>query len=109
EDMRIDMSKAIPFGLMVSEILINAHKHAFNGRSDGEISIKTSINEELILLNIRDNGTGILKEKNVKKSSSLGMVLVKNFTDQLNATMKIDTGKSGTSFHFEIPMKSIES
>jgi len=109
EDMRIDMSKAIPFGLMVSEILINAHKHAFNKRSEGEISIITEISKDSITLNIRDNGAGISKEKYVKKSSSLGMVLVRNFTDQLNATMKIDTGKSGTSFHFEIPMKSIES
>ncbi len=109
EDMRIDMAKAIPFGLMVSEILINAHKHAFNNKSEGEISIVTAINDDTITLKIRDNGSGISKEKYVKKSSSLGMILVKNFTDQLDATMKIDTGKNGTSHHFEIPLKSIIS
>lgn len=109
EDMRIDMTKAIPFGLMVSEILINAHKHAFNKQSDGEISIVTTINDEMITLKIRDNGSGISKEQYVKKSSSLGMILVKNFTDQLDATMKIDTGKNGTSHYFEIPLKSIVS
>jgi len=109
EELKIDMSKAIPFGLMVSEILINAHKHAFNRRDDGEISIKTSVGEEIISLKIRDNGSGISKEKYIKNSSSLGMVLVRNFTDQLNATMKIDTGKSGTTFYFEIPMESIIS
>lgn len=107
EDMRIDMAKAIPFGLMVSEILINAHKHAFNKKNDGEISIITVISDDTITLNIRDNGSGISKDKYVKKSSSLGMILVKNFTDQLDATMKIDTGKNGTSFRFVIPLKSI--
>lgn len=109
EDMRIDMAKAIPFGLMVSEILINAHKHAFNKQNVGEISIVTTISDDMITLKIRDNGSGISKEKYVKKSSSLGMILVKNFTDQLEATMKIDTGKNGTSHHFEIPLKSIIS
>lgn len=109
EDIKIDMSKAIPFGLMISEILINAHKHAFNKSNKGEISINTSVGDEFITIKIRDDGSGISKEKYINKSSSLGMVLVRNFTDQLNATMKIDTGKSGTSFHFEIPMKSIMS
>lgn len=109
EDMRIDMAKAIPFGLMVSEILINAHKHAFNKQNDGQISILTTISEDTITLNIRDNGSGISKKQYVKKSSSLGMILVKNFTDQLEATMKIDTGKNGTSHHFDIPLKSIVS
>ena len=109
EDMSIDMEKAIPFGLMVSEILINAHKHAFNRQRDGEISIITTVVKEIISLKIRDNGSGISKMKYIKNSSSLGMVLVRNFTDQLKATMKIDTGKSGTTFYFEIPMESITS
>lgn len=106
-DIRIDMGKAIPFGLMVSEILINAHKHAFNGRDDGAISITTRMYDDNILLSIRDNGCGISKEKKEPERESLGMMLVKNFTEQLKANMSIESNQNGTAFHFRIPLSSI--
>lgn len=37
EDLQLDISKVVPVGLMISEIIINAHKHAFNDQKDGVI------------------------------------------------------------------------
>lgn len=107
EDIRLNMEKAIPFGLMVSEILINSHKHAFNNKSKGVITIKTVVNDDNILLHIRDNGSGIPEDKNLDKSSSLGMTLIQNFTNQLHATMKIESDSTGTIFEFRIPFREI--
>ena len=59
DDVPLDMSKAIPLGLMISEILINAHKHAFNGKSDGRLIVETIKNKKSLLLTITDNGIGI--------------------------------------------------
>ncbi|MEX2463437.1 MAG: histidine kinase dimerization/phosphoacceptor domain -containing protein, partial [Balneolaceae bacterium] len=76
-DIQIDMGKAIPFGLMVSEILINAHKHAFDGRKEGSIKITTRIFDDNILLSISDNGNGISKKQKDPEKESLGMMLIK--------------------------------
>lgn len=103
----IDMDKAIPFGLMVSEILINAHKHAFNEREQGSISISTKIYDQKILLSIQDDGTGISEKKKDPERESLGMMLIKNFNEQLKADMSVESNHNGTAFHFEIPLKSI--
>lgn len=110
EDIHLDMAKAIPLGLMISEILINAHKHAFNKMTeDGYIKISTSIDGKIMEMKISDNGSGIPKDTDLKKSSSLGMTLVNNFSDQLKADLKIDSDGTGTRFEFIIPLQSIIS
>lgn len=109
DDIHLDMAKAIPLGLMISEILINAHKHAFNETDQGDISILSNINDDTMLMKISDNGSGIPEDIDLKKSNSLGMTLVNNFTDQLRADMTIHSNSNGTRFEFTIPLKSIIS
>jgi two-component sensor histidine kinase len=109
DDLHLDMAKAIPLGLMISEILINAHKHAFNRKDDGKINILSSINEDKMLMKISDNGSGIPKDIDLSKSNSLGMTLVNNFSDQLKADLKINSNSKGTRFEFSIPLQSIIS
>jgi len=108
EDFHLDMSKAIPLGLMVSEILINAHKHAFNLRKDGILSIECKLNGESLILKVSDNGSGIPDEFDIAKSNSLGMIIVQNFTEQMNADLIIDSDETGSRFTFDIPVSSIQ-
>ena len=107
EDLHLDMGKAIPLGLMVSEILINSHKHAFNGRPDGAINIESKINNRDLILKIGDNGTGISEDIDMRQSNSLGMILVNNFTQQLRGEMDLDSNNNGTWYTFQIPLTSI--
>lgn len=106
-DIHLDMAKAIPLGLMISEILINAHKHAFHTSKGGEIKILTSISGDHMLMNISDNGSGIPKDIDLTKSNSLGMTLVNNFSEQLKAQLNINSNSKGTNFDFSIPLRSI--
>jgi len=107
EDFDIDMAKAIPLGLMVSEILINAHKHAFSDRNKGSIEVQCKIAEPNMMLRIMDNGNGFPTDLEIRKSNSLGMVLVDSFTQQLKAKLDITSNSEGTSFSFAIPLASI--
>lgn len=109
EDLHLDMAKAIPLGLMISEILINAHKHAFNEKKEGNIKIYTTMNDENMSLHISDNGSGLPSDIDLRKSNSLGMTLVNNFSDQLKANLQIDSDANGTRFEFSIPLHSIIS
>ncbi len=108
EDFHLDMSKAIPLGLMVSEILINAHKHAFNLRKDGILSIECKLNGNSLILKINDNGSGIPKDFNITRGNSLGMIIIQNITEQMNADLTIESSNTGSRFIFEIPVSSIQ-
>jgi two-component sensor histidine kinase len=109
EDLHLDMAKAIPLGLMISEILINAHKHAFNDQDEGTVQIVTEIKNGKLYLSIADNGCGIPEGVDVTKSNSLGMILVESFTEQMKADLKINSNSNGTRYAFEIPLKAIIS
>lgn len=107
EDFSIDMAKAIPLGLMVSEILINAHKHAFTEKNQGSIEITCKVSEPNLTLQIRDNGIGLPADLDIRHNNSLGMILIDNFTRQLKAELDIDSSPNGTGYAFTIPLVSI--
>ena len=108
DDIHLDMSRAIPLGLMVSEILINAHKHAFSLRKEGTVSIECKLNGDSLRMKVCDNGSGIPDDYDITQSDSLGMIIVKNFTEQMSAELTIDSDSTGSRFIFDIPMTSIQ-
>ncbi|MCC5941420.1 MAG: ATP-binding protein [Balneolaceae bacterium] len=108
DNVHLNMSRAIPLGLMISEIMINAHKHAFNGSDTGELKINTELNNKSLVLTIADSGSGIPDDVDFSKSNSLGMMLVHSFTQQLKAVMDLKSSDKGTTYTFSIPLTSIE-
>jgi two-component sensor histidine kinase len=99
EDAQLEMSKSIPLGLVINEILINAHKHAFDGKSDGFIELGSTVKENKITIYIRDNGVGLPKDPEKRKTKSLGMTLIKKFSKQLKADLSIESEQNeGTTF-----------
>lgn len=99
EDAALDMSKSIPLGLIINEILINAHKHAFNGKNKGCIELISRVDDNGINIEIRDNGVGLPTEFESRSNNSLGMTLIKRFSKQLKANLSIKSQKGqGTNF-----------
>lgn len=91
--IHLSVSKAIPCGLLINEVLSNAYKHAFVGRKDGLIDIVFRKEGDSIILTIKDNGVGFKKGSNVK-SSTLGTSLIDAFSMQLKGeyTFEVDNG-----------------
>src|SRR4029079_1477089 len=60
DQVELDLSHAIPLGLILNEAITNAIKHAFPHEKSGiiEMSLKRKEGERL-LITIRDNGIGI--------------------------------------------------
>ena len=93
-DLRLDIDeietsfdKVVVFGLLTTELITNALKHAFRGRENGllEIKIKKDGNNGLILT-VKDNGIGIPPDLS-KKKDSFGIDLIKSFVDDLEGTI----------------------
>lgn len=102
EPVDFSVDKTVVFGLMVNELIVNAYKYAFNGNKLGKLKISLKKKSDHIILTVSDNGPGLPKEFEALVGSGLGMVLVKNFAEQLEAEMKVDSSEKGTTFTFEI-------
>jgi hypothetical protein len=104
-DIRIDMKKAVPCGLMVNELLTNALKHAFPEDREGDREIRVGFEErdqEYVLV-VSDNGVGLPPELDWRTTESLGLKLVNLWaTYQLEGSLKVDT-HDGTTFTIRFP------
>ncbi len=104
DDVRLDIDQAIPCGLLINEIVVNAFKHGFNNKKSGMIKVSMKEQNGTAKLIIADNGDGIPDDFDIQKSSSLGMMLIDTFKDQLGAELEVDTDK-GTRFTFSFAVK----
>jgi two-component sensor histidine kinase len=84
ETVDIDPDRAVPFGLLVNELVTNAIKHAF---PDGKGSVVLSVRRigDQIELDVADNGVG-MKDTHSAKTSKHGADYVRIFVRQLNGT-----------------------
>ena len=99
DNITLPITQAIPCGLLLNEVLTNSFKHAFKGKESGQIEISFVRKEGKHLLSIKDDGVGIDEDLKPKRSSTLGMKLIKTLTKQINAEMRVNNEK-GAIFEF---------
>lgn len=84
EEVKLDIDDVIPLGLIISEVISNCYKYAFQNQNCGEIKIDLKKNSDnTYLLVLRDNGVGYPENFNVSSSKSLGMKLIQILTHQI--------------------------
>jgi two-component sensor histidine kinase len=88
DHLDLNITKAIPVGLITNEIITNAYKYAFSENRDGvlEISFKKDNNGSYIL-HLADNGPGI--EANEARTDSFGIILVKDLIEQIDGDLNM--------------------
>lgn len=84
----ISIEKALPLGLIITELVSNSMKHAFKKRNIGIINIEITKNGTLNKLYYADNGDGFDFNKTSEKG--LGQEIVKGLIDQLDGTTEAD-------------------
>lgn len=87
--IELDVTQAVPLGLILNEAISNAIKYAFQGKDTGEIRIEMYEVEDLVSLAIADNGRGIPPGFDPDKSNSLGMSLMKGLSKQLHGRFEL--------------------
>lgn len=89
EDINLDVSRAIPLGLILNEAITNVIKYAFSSHQRGILSIALRyLTNDDILLQVKDNGKGLPEDFDVLKSKSLGIHLIELFAEQLDGTVQ---------------------
>ncbi len=92
--LELDVSQAVPVGLILNEAITNSIKYAFPNDSDGVISISLSnTSPHHYLLTISDNGIGMPAHFTGKKPGSLGMSLMAGLAEDLDGSFSIENNK----------------
>ena len=105
KEVELDVATAVPCGLVLNELISNSLKHAFpEKKSQGEIKIEMTKNDNKIYLIVEDNGVGLPENINLEKTDSLGLRLVTILIkDQLQGNLNVEN-KKGVKFILDFPI-----
>ncbi|WP_413827145.1 PAS domain-containing sensor histidine kinase, partial [Methanobrevibacter sp. UBA313] len=87
EPIEIDMDRSIPLGLLVNEVSLNTIKYAFPNEVEGNYYITIKNIDGILDLKIWDDGVGLANGVDLFTAESLGFIIIRNFTQQLDANL----------------------
>ncbi|MGD2247839.1 MAG: histidine kinase N-terminal 7TM domain-containing protein [Candidatus Methanofastidiosia archaeon] len=103
EDVPLNIDTAIPCGLIINELIVNALQHAFPKNKKGVITVGVGTLNHEIELKVSDNGIGLPDTVDVEQKQSLGLRLVAILAeDQLNGKIRVERN-NGTTFWITFP------
>ena len=106
----VGIDVALPCGLILNELIVNAIKHAFPGNPAPRISIVFGCPEGgMINFTVSDNGKGLPEGFDINKTNGIGLQNIINIAKyQLGG--KVDmTNDNGLSFSFTFPQNTYKS
>lgn len=102
EGVELDIDRAIPFGLILNELVSNSFKYAFpTDDENGKIYIhlrRTKGQEGFF--EYTDNGIGLPEDTDQRANTSMGLRLMNRLANQLQTILNIDKGVEGVRFWF---------
>jgi PAS domain S-box len=97
-EVRLDINSAIPFGLIINELISNALKHAFPGGRKGVIQIRLArAAGDTVILQVSDDGVGLPEGFDRSNSAGFGFQIINLLVEQLDAVLDVDRN-DGTTF-----------
>ena len=96
--VQLSIEKAIPLGLIVSELMTNSYKHAFEtGLGNIFIGVKKEGNS--YTFRYKDNGKGLPDDFDINSRKTLGFRLLKMFAEEMDAELSA-ISEGGILVHF---------
>lgn len=109
EKIDVDVSQAVPIGLILNEAINNAMKHAFKDREGVIFITLKNIRSSPCncLLSIADNGVGMHLPNEHVENDSFGMNLMRGLTAQLDGKFEL-LSDQGVFITIQFPQKDVE-
>jgi two-component sensor histidine kinase/HAMP domain-containing protein len=104
-EIGLGMDQAIACGLIINELVANAVKYAFPGKTGGRVHVRARrIEDTQVELTVSDNGVGLPSDFDLAGASSLGLQLVRGLVaHQLAGTCRVHVN-GGTIFTIQWPL-----
>lgn len=107
EGIEITTDRAVSTALIVNELIANAAKYAYEGKSGGKVLVMVSHgSENNFIVSVRDEGAGMPADFDPCDAKGLGMRIIASFARQLNATIVTKKRDPGTEFVVSIPLQA---
>jgi two-component sensor histidine kinase len=97
DDSTTEADASVSLGLIVTELVINALKHAFPHHKRGKITVNYQRNGADWTLSVVDNGVGMPPVDSEAAKPGLGTSIVEALAKQLNATVFVADTSPGTA------------
>jgi two-component sensor histidine kinase len=94
DPVAVDLDTAVTLGLIANELLLNALKHGFDGRSAGKLTVELhggNPNQ----MTVRDDGSGLPPGFDAGNNTGLGIELVLGMTRQIRGEVNIKNDPAG--------------
>ena len=98
DEIQLPVSKAVPTGLILNEVLTNVYKHARTEGKRLEIEVKALKKENILEFIVEDNGPGIGIPD--QQSEHLGLELIHSLSEQLEGRFSLQNKEIGTRATF---------
>ena len=79
---------AVPFGLLITELVGNSLKHGFPDGRPGHIRVKLSRQDDQVWLSVRDDGVGLAPGFDINSTASMGLQLAASLAGQLGGQLQ---------------------
>ena len=93
DPVAVDLDTAVTLGLIANELLLNALKHGFDGRSAGKLTVELHAGNPN-QMTVRDDGSGLPPGFDAS-NTGLGIELVLGMTRQIRGEVNIKNDPSG--------------
>lgn len=103
DDFPLHASRLFPIGIILNEVLTNAMKYAFNGRTSGRITVNVSRNDANIEMVVHDDGPGFTENARSGSDPGFGTRLIKMMVGQVEGTIEMEND-NGARFRIVIPV-----
>lgn len=100
DDSKVDADVSVSLGLVVTELVINALKHAFPAGRKGSIQVDYGSENADWTLSVSDDGVGMPRDP-ADARPGLGTNIIQALAKQLDARVSVRDGKPGTAILLE--------
>lgn len=109
EKIELDLSQAVPIGLILNEAITNSLKYAFPGGREGEVRVSfIKATEDDILLSIADDGMGLPSAFDVDAVETFGFRLMKGLAEDLEGSLQVHS-ECGTTLQVLFPHRILQA
>ena len=96
DNVPLDLDQSILLSLIANELLLNALKHAFHGRTTGKVDAEVRTIRDRVTVTIRDDGNGFVPPPiGIQEQRATGMDLVQAMSRQLGGEFVVNRVPAG--------------
>ncbi|MBU2948481.1 CHASE domain-containing protein [Zobellia uliginosa] len=99
-EISIDLDRAVPLALIISELVTNAVKHAYPDTTKyNELVIDVDVLDDgMAAFSIKDNGKGLPSDFAIENAEGIGFDIIKALCRQISAELTYNSTDNGTHF-----------